>query len=210
LSKAAKRKAKPKAARKARAKPRAAKKRAPPAKRPLKVPLPPPTEKKERLAAEKAYLLAIRVKGEFGTPWVLGTALTSLHLKGKFNAVLVENNPASIGMLRQVKEYVTWGDVSTNEVAILLRERGEFSGGAPVTDETVKAKFGEASVQDLASALIKGRINLRTLWQGGLNPVFRLHPPSGGFEGSIKRAYSSRGELGNRGPAIAGLLTRMV
>ena len=210
MSKAAKRKAKPKAARKKPAKPRAAKKRAPPTKKPLAAPLPPPSEKKESLAAEKTFLLAIRVKGEFGTPWVLGTALTSLHLKGKFNAVLVENKPESIGMLRQVKEYVTWGDVSTNEVAILLRERGEFSGGAPMTDETVKKKFGEASVQDLASALIKGRISLRTLWQAGLNPVFRLHPPSGGFEGSIKRAYTSQGELGNRGQAIASLLNRMV
>ncbi len=79
-----------------------------------------------------------------------------------------------------------------------------------MTDETVKKRFGEASVQDLASALIKGRINLRTLWQAGLNPVFRLHPPSGGFQGTIKRPHGSRGELGNRGPAIAGLLTRMV
>ena len=210
MSKAAKRKAKPKAVRKARAKPRAAKKRAPPTKKPMAAPLPPPSEKKESLAAEKTFLLAIRVKGEFGTPWVLGTALTSLHLEGKFNAVLVENKPESIGMLRQVKEYVTWGDVSTNEVAILLRERGEFSGGAPMTNETVKEKFGEASVQDLASALTKGRIDLRTLWRAGLSPVFRLRPPSGGFEGSIKRAYTSRGELGNRGQAIAGLLTRMV
>jgi len=210
LSTAAKRKAKPKAVRKAPAKPRTAKKRVSAAKKPLATPSPPPSEKKESLAAEKTYILAIRLKGEFGTQWTLGTALTSLHLKGRFNAVLLENKPESIGMLREVKDYVTWGDVSTNEVAILFRERGEFSGGASVTDEIVKKKFGEASVQDLASALIKGRINLRTLSQAGLNPVFRLRPPSGGFEGSIKRAYSKRGELGNRGPAIAGLLTRMV
>ena len=210
MSAAAKRKAKPKAVRRASAKPRTAKKRPPAAKKPLATPSPPPSEKKESLVAEKSYLLAIRLKGEFGTPWILGTTLESLRLKGKFNAILVENKPESIGMLRQVKDYVTWGDVSTNELAMLLRERGEFSGGISMTDETVKKKFGEASVHDLASALIKGRINLRTLWQAGLNPVFRLRPPSGGFEGSIKRAYSRRGELGNRGPAIAGLLTRMV
>jgi len=210
LSKTAKRKTKPKATRKAPAKPRTAKKRSPPPKKPLEAPVPLPSEKKESVVAEKAYLLAIRLKGEFGTPFILGTALTSLHLKGRFNAVLVEKKPESIQMLRQVKDYVTWGDVSTNEVAILLRERGEFSGGAPMTNETVKEKFGEASVQDLASALTKGRIDLRTLWRAGLSPVFRLRPPSGGFEGSIKRAYTSRGELGNRGQAIAGLLTRMV
>ena len=210
MSKAAKRKAKPKVVRKAPAKPRTAKKRAPQPKKPLAAPLPPPSEKKEAVAVEKTYLLAIRLMGEFGTPYTFGTALTSLHLRRKFNAVLVENKPESIGMLRKVKDYVTWGDVGTNEVATLFRERGEFSGGEPMTDETVKKRYGEASVHDLASSLIKGRINLRTLWQGGLNPVFRLHPPSGGFGGSIKRAYSSRGELGNRGHEIAGLLTRMV
>lgn len=210
MSKAAKRKTKPKTARKAPAKARAAKKHVPTRKKPIETALPPPIEKRESVAAEKTYLLAIRLMGEFGTPWTLGTALTSLHLRRKFNAVLVENKPESIGMLRQVKDYVTWGDVGTNEIATLFRERGEFSGGVPLTDETIKKKFGEASIQDLASALIKGRINLRTLRHAGLNPVFRLRPPSGGFEGSIKRAYSSRGELGNRGPAIAGLLTRMV
>jgi len=210
MSTTAKRKAKPKTVRKAPAKPRTAKKRVPPAKKPLVIPPPPPSEKKESLAVEKTYLLAIRLKGEFGTPRILGTALKTLHLKERFNAVLVENKPENIGMLRRVKDYVTWGDVSTNEIAMLLRERGEFSEGLSMTDETVKKKFGEASVHDLASALIKGRISLRTLSQAGLNPVFRLRPPSGGFEGSIKRAYSKRGELGNRGPAIAVLLNRMV
>jgi large subunit ribosomal protein L30 len=210
LSTTTKRKAKPKAARKAPAKPRTAKKRLTPTKKPLETPSPPPPLKKESLQPEKTYLLAIRLKGEFGTPWSLGTALTTLHLKRKFNAVIVENKPENIGMLRQVKDYVTWGDVNTSDLAMLFRERGEFSGGARVTDDRVKKKFGEATVQDLASALIKGRVSLRALRQGGLNPVFRLRPPSGGFEGTIKRTYSSRGELGNRGPAIAGLLTRMV
>lgn len=209
MSTATKRKAKPKAARKTPTKPRTTKKRTPPTKKPLETPSPPPSEKKQSLAPEKTYLVAIRLKGEFGTPYTLGTALTTLHLKRKFNAVIVENKPETIGMLRKVKDYVTWGDVSTNEVAILFRERGEFSGGAPMTDETVKKKLGEATIQDLASALIKGRISLRTLRQAGINPVFRLRPPSGAFEGSIKRPYTSRGELGNRGPAIAALLTRM-
>ncbi len=210
MSTTTKRKAKPKTARKTAAKPHAAKRRLTPTKKPAEAPSPQPPITKESPAAEKTYLLAIRLKGEFGTPYSLGTALTTLHLKGKFNAVLVENKPESIGMLRKVKDYVTWGDVSTNDLAMLFRERGEFSGGAPMTDETVKKKFGEATIQDLASALAKGRVNLRTLRQGGLNPVFRLHPPSGGFEGTIKRTYTSRGELGNRGPAIVALLNRMV
>lgn len=210
MSTTTKRKAKPKTTRKTSTKPRTAKKRLQPTKKPIQIPSPAPPLKKESLAAEKTYLLAIRLKGEFGTPYSIGTALTTLHLKGKFNAVLVENKAESIGMLRLVKDYVTWGDVSTSDIAMLFKERGEFSGGAPMTDATIREKFGEPTAQDLASALMKGRINLRTLRQGGLNPVFRLHPPSGGFEGTIKRTYTSRGELGNRGPAIRSLLNRMV
>jgi len=209
LSTTAKRKAKPKATRKAPTKARTPKKHLPTTKKPLVTPSPPPS-KKETLAAERTYLLAIRLKGEFGTPWNLGTALTTLRLKGRFNAVLVENKPENIGMLRQVKDYVTWGNISANDIAVLLKERGEFAGSTPMTDEMVKKKFGEPTVEDLASALMKGRIDLRTLRQGGLNPVFRLHPPSGGFDGTTKRTYTSRGELGNRGPAIRDLLNRMV
>ncbi len=209
MSTTGKRKAKPKVARKTATKPRAAKKHVPATKKSIETPSLPPA-KKESLAPEKSYLLVIRLKGEFGTPWDLGTALTTLHLKGKFNAVLVENKPENIGMLRKVKDYVTWGDVSANDVAMLLKERGEFTGGSPMTDETIKKKFGEPTVQDLASALINGRIDLRTLRQGGLSPVFRLHPPSGGFDGTIKRPYTSRGELGNRGPTMKDLLDRMM
>jgi large subunit ribosomal protein L30 len=131
-------------------------------------------------------------------------------LKAKFNAVLVENRPETIGMLRHVKDYITWGEVKTAEIATLLRERGEFSGGLAMTDETVRKRFGEASVQDLATALTAGRISLQTLRQGGLNPVFRLRSPSGGFEGSTKRPYGTLGELGQRRQALSSLLTQMM
>ena len=43
-----------------------------------------------------------------------------------------------------------------------------------------------------------------------LSPVFRLHPPRGGFKGSTKKPYSDGGELGYRGPAINELIRRMI
>jgi large subunit ribosomal protein L30 len=158
---------------------------------------------------KKSYLLAIRLKGSFGTPWPLEKALQTLRLKRKFNAVLLENTTATIGMLRTVKDYVTWGEAGTNDIALVLRERGELSGGADVTDEAIHDRFGESSIHDLASALTQGRVTLGELWQKGLNPVFRLHPPAGGFERSGKRPYGSGGELGNRQAQLSALLTRM-
>ena len=112
-------------------------------------------------------------------------------------------------MLRMVKDYVTWGEADTSDIATVLRERGELSGGTEMTDTAIRDKFGEASIHDLASALTQGRITLRELRQKGLNPVFRLHPPSGGFVGSGKRAYGSGGELGRRQAPLSALLVRM-
>jgi large subunit ribosomal protein L30 len=172
--------------------------------------LPPPALVRKEPTPEKSYLLAIRLKGDFGTPWPIQKALETLRLRRKFNAVLLENTRATIGMLRNVKDFVTWGEAKKTDIAALLQERGEFSGGAAMTNETVRERFGEPSVQELASALTQGRISLHTLWQKGLNPVFRLHPPSGGFEGSIKRPYGSRGELGRREVTLSSLLTRMI
>jgi len=112
-------------------------------------------------------------------------------------------------MLRKVKDYVTWGEARTNDIATMLRERGEFSGGTEMTDEAIRAKFGEPSIQELALALTQGRVTLRDLRQKGLNPVFRLRAPSGGFEKSGKRPYGSGGELGRRQAPLSVLISRM-
>jgi large subunit ribosomal protein L30 len=176
-------------------------------KREIHIPAPP--TKEEPILEKKSYIFAIRLKGSFGTPSPLERALETLRLKRKFNAVLLENTSATIGMLRTVKDYVTWGEAGTNDIATVLRERGKLSDGAEMADETIRDKFGEASIQDLASALTQGRITLREMWQKGLNPVFRLHPPSGGFEGSGKRAYGSGGELGRRRAPLSALITCM-
>ncbi|HEV2165782.1 MAG TPA: 50S ribosomal protein L30, partial [Thermoplasmata archaeon] len=44
---------------------------------------------------------------------------------------------------------------------------------------------------------------------GGLRPVFRLHPPKGGWR-STKKPFASGGALGYRGPAINDLARKMV
>ena len=189
------------------------KKRAPPIKKTVeRAETPPPAQApspKKEAVPEKTFILAMRLKGAFGTPIYLNTALSTLRLKKRFNAVLLENKVNVLGMLRNVKDYVTWGEVKTPEIAMLLKERGEIEGGFMVTDDTVKKTFGEDSVDSLAEGLTRGRISLDSLWAKGLRPVFRLRPPSGGFETTIKRPYGSRGELGARGTKLSELLERM-
>ena len=207
MSTAPKRKAKAKAPRKAKARP--ARKRAAPVKKPVEKAVAAPPERKA-VAVEKVFLVAVRLMGEFGTPAHVQRTLASLRLNRRFNAVLLENNANALATLRQAKDYVTWGEVKSGDIVMLLKERGELLGGLTMTDKSVKEKFGEQSLDGLVSGLAQGRIGLNTLRQKGLKPVFRLHPPSGGFFASAKRPFGSRGELGYRGPEMSSLLARMI
>lgn len=210
MSAKAKRKAKPKATRKQ--KPTATRKPTHPVKKPEKrveAPLEKIQEIKE-VAPKKTYVLVIRLKGPVTVPHDLGLTLSSLGLERRFNARLLEKNESTVGMLRYAKDCLTWGEVKPQDIAALLRERAEVTGGTSLTDKVVKEKFGQESIDALVTTLVDGQIELSTLWEKGVKPAFKLHPPSGGFDGSIKRPSKSRGELGYRGSAISSLLTRMM
>jgi large subunit ribosomal protein L30 len=167
-------------------------------------------EKAEAEVPEKPLLLAVRLLGPFGAPKYVEDALVSLRLGRKFRAVLLQKNDNMSGALRKVKDYVTWGEVKSHDIAVMLKERGELSNGMALTDKFVKENLGHESIEDVALALTRGQIKLKSLWEKGIVPVFRLHPPSGGFDSSIKRPFGSYGELGYRGTEISQLVTRMV
>jgi large subunit ribosomal protein L30 len=159
---------------------------------------------------EKPLLLAVRLLGEFGAPQDIQNSLSSLRLNSKFRAVLLEKNDSMLGALRKVKDYITWGEVKSSDVATLLKKRAELANGMEFTDKFVKDSFGHESVEELALAITRGQLKLKSLWQKGVVPVFRLHPPSGAFVYSIKRPFGSRGELGYRGAEISNLMARML
>jgi large subunit ribosomal protein L30 len=203
-----KHKAKPKAPRKAKV--HVPRKRAAPSKKPAAKEAVQPQKKAVEVAPEKVFLFAVRLKGSFGMPFQTEETLTTLRLNRKFNAVLLENNANVQATLRQAKDYVTWGEAKPRDIVMLLKERGELLGGLRITDKSVQEKFGVQTIDGLVTALADGGITLKQLWQKGLKPVFRLHPPSGGFATSTKRPHGSRGEFGYRGPEMATLVARMV
>ncbi len=111
-------------------------------------------------------------------------------------------------MLQKVKDYVTWGEADAETLGLLLGRRGEFVGGTKLSDDRLAESSEFKSVKDLASSLCHGSVALKDVQ--GLKPVFRLHPPRGGFHGSRKNPFVTGGELGHRGKAIADLISSMV
>lgn len=152
----------------------------------------------------------IRIRGRVDVPPDIDYTLKLLRLHKKFHATLYPSDlPGIQGMLRKVKDWVTWGEIDEETLIELLRKRGRIIGDKPLTDEYVEKKLGiSGGIAGLAKALIEGRVKYHKL--NGVKPVFRLHPPRGGFKGSTKRPYNDGGELGYRGKAINELIKRML
>jgi large subunit ribosomal protein L30 len=113
-------------------------------------------------------------------------------------------------MLRKCNSYITYGDINKDALIDLLEKRGKIVGDRPLTDAAVKEFTGYESINDFAEALLEGEIEYKAGDLGKIKPVFRLHPPRGGYKGTIKRHYKEGGVLGYIGEDINQLLERMI
>jgi len=150
--------------------------------------------------------VVIRIRGESGRRPEERKTLELLRLHKKFHAVLVRATPSIRGMLKVVEHVVTYGEIDEDTLALLLERRGRLTGNKRVTREYLE-KLGFKDFKELARAILKSEVDIRKL--PDFKPVFRLHPPSGGFDGTIKKHFRDGGELGYRGTAINELVRRM-
>jgi large subunit ribosomal protein L30 len=157
-------------------------------------------------AAERKCFAVVKVRGTISALREARETLDMLRLDRTNNAVLIDNRPSYMGMLYRVQNYVTWGEVSKETVALLLKERGRFAGGKKLTDESVE-KLGYKSIDKLADAIASCKVEFQKL--PNVQPVFKLRPPSKGFKGKTKKSFSAGGEAGYRGEKINELIKRM-
>jgi large subunit ribosomal protein L30 len=157
-------------------------------------------------ADERKCFAVVKVRGTISAQREARETLELLRLARTNNAVLIDNRPSYIGMLYRVQNYVTWGEVSKETVALLLKERGRLAGGEQITSESVE-KLGYKSIDALANAIASCKVEYQKL--PNVQPVFKLHPPSKGFKGKTKKSFTAGGEAGYRGEKISALLKRM-
>jgi len=152
-------------------------------------------------------IAAVRVRGIISAPLQVRETLEMLNLKRNNYAVLIDNRPSFLGMLKTAQSFVTWGEISKETLIALLKERGRLAGNKRLTDDYAK-KLGYASLEELAEAIYNCKVEYWKL--PNIQPYFRLHPPTKGFKGKIKKGYGMGGELGYRGEKINELLERMI
>lgn len=159
-------------------------------------------EKKERKC-----IAVVRIRGTIRAPKQVRETFQMLHLTRNNHAVLIDNRPSYLGMLKTVQNFITWGEVSKEIVNMLIMERGRLAGNKKLTEEYTQ-KAGYRSLEELAEAVFSCLVEYSKL--PSVHPVFNLHPPTKGYKGKIKKGYGVGGELGYRGEKINELIKRMI
>ncbi|MDD5416375.1 MAG: 50S ribosomal protein L30 [Candidatus Aenigmarchaeota archaeon] len=139
----------------------------------------------------------IRLRGLVGLRKDIVDTLAMLRLHRKMHCVLLKKDENMLGMIRKVKDYVTWGEIDEDTLKLLIQKRGRKEGNKRLETSEAEVIFDKI----MADKEFKGTL--------GIIPVFRLTPPSGGFKKSIKQHYP-KGELGCRQEKINELLKRMI
>lgn len=152
-------------------------------------------------------IVVVRIRGTVSASMEARETLQMLHLTRNNYAALIDDRPSFLGMIQTVRDYVTYGEPAKETVVMLIREKGRIVGDNKLTEEYAQ-KVSHSSLEELAEAVSNCDVEYWKL--PNIQPVFRLHPPSKGFKGKIKRSYGSGGESGNRGEKIDELLRRML
>lgn len=158
------------------------------------------------MKGKRKCLAVIRVRGLSGVFREIDETLRMLHLTRNCHATLIDDRPSYLGMLRKAKDYLVWGEVSREGVALLLRKRGKLVGNKKLTEKYVQG-IGYESIDDLAEAIYELKVEYSSI--SGVKPLFRLHPPKKGFKGKVKKSYAAGGVTGYRGEVINDLIKRM-
>ncbi|AOL15792.1 50S ribosomal protein L30 [Sulfolobus sp. A20] len=157
-----------------------------------------------------AELLAIvRIRGWAKAPWFVNETLNLLRLKRNFNAMIYPRTSPMLGMLQKASTHITWGEITEDTLKLLLINRLRTRNGEKVSNEYLRKVLKIEDIETFSKALYEGKLYLHKLDEYFDLPL-TLHPPKGGFKGSVKRPYKNKGEFGYRGKDINQLLRRMV
>jgi len=136
----------------------------------------------------------IRIRGSVNLRKEVKDTFSLLRLYRKNYCVVVEGTPSLMGMVKKVKDYVTYGEIDDAAYKELVEKRGEEYKG--------REKDSRGKIDYKKCILVDGK---------KMKPFFRLNPPKGGFgRKGIKVSFKAKGALGYRGEKINDLLKRMI
>ena len=73
---------------------------------------------------DECTIAVIRIRGDAGVRSDIKNTLQRLKLTDKNNCVLLKETPDMLGMLKKVKDYITWGKIDDATKKELITKRG--------------------------------------------------------------------------------------
>lgn len=143
-------------------------------------------------------IAAVMIKSPIGAKPDAKKTLYLLGMKTVNTAILVSDSPIYRSMLQKAKDYVTWGSVSADFAEKVIASKGKLVGGGEKADS--------AKAKEAIEAVVSGK----KLSDAGVKRDIHLHPPTGGFKGTLKRPITQKGEAGDRKEKMQALLERMI
>ncbi len=162
--------------------------------------------------------LVVRMKGTVNVPrWAILT-LENLHLNKKFRATIIPENEQTLGMLRKIKELVSWTSIDDAFIKEFVEKKGRVTASRLITTATKTEQadnnrnsenneLQNVDISQVVSTLSQNQTYLSKI--SGIKPWFALNPPKGGFKKKSKRSYSQNGILGDNKELIS-LVKRMM
>ena len=137
----------------------------------------------------------VRVRGNVRKEKYVVDTLDMLRLYTKNYCVVVENTPQMMGMIKMVKDFVTYGEIDDNTFNDLISKRGDEYEGR-IADSKGLIDYKRRYFEHNGKKYKKN---------------FRLNPPVGGYgRQGTKKAFKLGGALGYRKNKINDLIKRMI
>jgi len=143
---------------------------------------------------EEKKIAIVRVRGLVRVKTEINDTLNMLRLYKKNYCTIVPHTQTYLGMIKKVKDYVTYGEINDETFKMLVEKKGQLYKGRE-TDSKGKIKYTKFFIYNNKK----------------YKKFFRLNPPKKGFgRKGIKFSFKVRGALGYRGEKINDLIKRML
>lgn len=150
----------------------------------------------------------MRVRGKVKVREDIEDTMRMLRLYRVNSCSVVTNTESIKGMIDKIKDYITWGEIDEETFKMLLEKRGKIVGNKKLNEEYLKDKL-KMDFDNFVKEFFEFKRELKSI--PGMKLIFRLNPPSKGFDKKgIKKPFSVGGALGYRKDKINELIKRMV
>src|SRR3989344_227022 len=105
-------------------------------------------------------IAVIRIRGSIGVRKEIKDTMNMLRLYNKNHCIVIDNSPKFVGMLRKIKDYVTWGEIEEKTFKELLAKRGKTIGKKSLTEQYLKEKT-KLSIEEFAKEFFNSKKTLK-------------------------------------------------